>query len=142
MNVLDDVLMLVFVVVGVVMVCVLFVVVYVNREMTSSGERRVACGVGFAAWMVLMFVVFLLLIMVVDFWYVELVDVVNEVLVCGGVMVRVSTLYAGLAYVVVGVLIVAFMFLSVVCMMKSYLIVINIFEWVVMYVGMFLMLLW
>ena len=107
----------------------------IRDRTTPSGERRVACGVGFAAWMASTFAVFLLPTTVVDFRHVESADAVNEALARGGATARASTLHAGLAHAVVGALIAALTLSSAVRMTKSYLTATNIPEWAATYAG-------
>ena len=134
-NAPDDALTPVLAAAGVVTACASLVAAYANRETTPSGERRVACGVGFAAWMASTFAVFLLPTTVVDFRHVESADAVNEALARGGATARASTLHAGLAHAVVGALIAALTLSSAVRMTKSYLTATNIPEWAATYAG-------
>ena len=134
-NAPDDALTPVLAAAGVVTACASLVAAYANRETTPSGERRVACGVGFAAWMASTFAVFLLPTTVVDFRHVESADAVNEALARGGATARASTLHAGLAHAVVGALIAALTLSSAVRMTKSYLTATSIPEWAATHAG-------
>ena len=134
-NAPNDALTPVLAAAGVVTACASLVGAYANRETTPSGERRVACVVGFAAWMASTFAVFLLPTTVVEFRHVESADAVNEALARGGATARVSTLHAGLAHAVVGALIAALTLSSAVRMTKSYLTATSIPEWAATHAG-------